>query len=101
MPNPKPLTVREVLTAVRERGGYITGPELAVLAVDPSERLTPWLVRCGRCRFLAASQDVPFIIAAVEAAGDYVRDVSRPASGPSAVVIVTETLPASGGPSCN
>ena len=94
-------TVPEVLRAVEERGGYITAPELAVLAADPAHKLDPWLVRCGRCRFLAASQDVAYIIAAVEAAGDYCRDVSRPSMSAVAVVISHQQRHQAGGPSCN
>ena len=44
-------------------------------ALEKLDRLCPVLVRCGGCRFNAAVQDAPIIIKALEAAGDYVRDV--------------------------
>jgi hypothetical protein len=50
-----------------------TLPELVKL-----ERLAQVLVRCGGCRFVCAAQDVGHIVAALENAGDYVRDVSWP-----------------------
>lgn len=40
------------------------------------DRLQPLLVRCGACRFTCAAQDTPTLVSYVEAAGDYVRDVS-------------------------
>ena len=57
--------------------GFVTDkdmPEVIRLA-----RLVPLLVRCGGKRFVAPAQDVAAMIKAVEASGDYVRDVSFPA----------------------
>lgn len=63
-----------VIDDIRRRGGWVLDAELPVLVrVD---RLRQLLVRCGSCRFVAAAQDVGHIIAAIEAHGDYVRDVS-------------------------
>jgi hypothetical protein len=53
---------------------YLTDRTLAELAAR--DRLRQVLVRCGGCRFIAPAQDAARIIAAVEASGDYVRDVS-------------------------
>jgi len=58
---------------------YVNETEVKRLAANPATRLTQLLVRCGRCRFVAAAQDVPFLIDAIERAGDYVRDCSYPA----------------------
>lgn len=48
-------------------------PELIAL-----DRLFPVLVRCDMCRFECAAQDCAHLIKAVQAIGDYVRDVSAP-----------------------
>lgn len=61
---------------VRERFGFIDASETARLAALDVSRLWQVLVRCGRCRFICAVQDVEFLIAAVEKNGDYVRDVA-------------------------
>lgn len=45
-----------------------------------TDRLRPLLVRCGRCRFTAPAQDVPFLVEAINKAGDYVRDISFPST---------------------
>lgn len=42
------------------------------------DRLCPVLIRCGGCRLTCAAQDAAHIIKAIEAAADYVRDVSFP-----------------------
>ncbi len=56
--------------------GFITDADLpAIIELD---RLCPLLVRCGGCRFTAAAQYIAHMIKAIEAAGDYVRDVSFP-----------------------
>ncbi len=60
----------------RDSSGYLTSTELAALRAVESQRLTQVLVRCGACRFTCAIQDTAFLIAAVEAHGDYMRDVS-------------------------
>lgn len=57
-------------------GAWLRQEEVAQIAGDPATRLTPCLVRFGGCRLICAAQDVEKIIAALEAAGDYVRDVS-------------------------
>lgn len=67
-----------VLTAARGRMGFLTKDELATLATF--DRLRPVLVRCGNTRFTAGAQYVAGLIAAIEAAGDYVRDVCLPTS---------------------
>ncbi len=54
--------------------GFITTHDIDELV--RLHRLCPVLVRCGGKRFVCAVQDVKAMIAAVEAAGDYVRDVS-------------------------
>ena len=58
--------------------GFITKSDVPdVIKMSPLQLL---LVRCGGCRFLAPAQDVNKLIAAIEQAGDYVRDVSFTAS---------------------
>jgi hypothetical protein len=66
---------------VRDAFGFVSKPEVEALAAHPVSRLWPLLVRCGGSRFVAAAQDVATLIAAVEASGDYVRDVSFPFQG--------------------
>ncbi len=56
---------------------WVSSAGLARLAIV--HRLKPVLVRMGGCRFTAAAQDAGRIIAALEASGDYCRDVSYPA----------------------
>lgn len=56
--------------------GFLTDadvPELVKL-----DRLCPVLVRCGGCRFTCGAQYLDHMIKAIEAVGDYVRDVSFP-----------------------
>lgn len=68
-----------VLEVARGNHGFLCADDVAVLAADDATRLVQLVVRCGGCRFVAAAQDVAFLIRAVEGAGDYVRDVSLPA----------------------
>jgi len=57
-------------------GGFVTEKQMPeLIAID---RLAPLLVRCGGKRFTCAAQDLAPMLAAVEAGGDYVRDVSFP-----------------------
>lgn len=56
--------------------GFLTEADLAELI--KLDRLFPVLVRCGGKRFTCAAQDCAEMIKAIEAAGDYVRDVSCP-----------------------
>ena len=74
-----PHVLRSV--AMRERYGFVTAAEVALLASHPDARLWQLLVRCGGCRFVAGAQDVAKLITAIEAIGDYVRDVSFPVQG--------------------
>lgn len=66
-------------SAVTYPHGFISAEQLAQLASTPADRLSLVLVRMGGCRFLAPAQDAKRIIDALEAAGDYCRDVSWPA----------------------
>lgn len=59
--------------------GFVPLAVVEAAARDERTRLKLLLVRCGGCRFLAPAQDVGRITAALEAAGEYVRDVSLPA----------------------
>lgn len=68
----------ELRQAVAARHGFLRPAEVEALAASDADRLTRILVRCGGCRFVAGAQDVAFLIRAVEAAGDYVRDCSLP-----------------------
>jgi len=67
---------------IQQQHGFLTETEVAALAGRDSTRLTQVLVRCGGSRFTCAAQDAARLIAAVEASGDYVRDVSLPAGSP-------------------
>lgn len=71
-----------LLQTIHQQHGFLTETEVAALAGRESTRLTQVLVRCVRCRFTCAAQDAARLIAAVEASGDYVRDVSLPAGSP-------------------
>lgn len=70
-----------VLAAVRrERCGFLTAGELAMVAADARTRLTLVLVRCGACRFVVPADQAAHLIGIIEREGtDYVRDVSLPA----------------------
>lgn len=73
-----PQALRAAVT--RDRFGFVTSAELALLAAHPHSRLWLLLVRCGSCRFLASAQDVTHLCAIIAADHrDYVRDVSFPA----------------------
>ena len=57
-------------------GGFVTEKQMPeLIGID---RLAPLLVRCGGKRFTCAAQDLAPMLAAVVAAGDYIRDVSFP-----------------------
>jgi hypothetical protein len=71
-----PMNARETILAAQSRFGFLNSGEVKVLATDPDTRLMPLLVRMGGCRFTAPAQDVSRIIDALEAAGDYCRDVA-------------------------
>jgi hypothetical protein len=77
--NLRPET-RAVIRAAKTRHGFLDAPDVKHLATDPATRLECLLVRCGACRFLAPAQDVERLIGYVDQAGDYVRDVSLPAT---------------------
>lgn len=83
------LTPAQVLDIARLRLGFLDDTEIAVLAADPTHRLTLVLVRCGRSRFVAPAQDVAHLISIIAADPehrDYVRDCSLwtpPATGAS------------------
>lgn len=57
--------------------GFVTEAEMP--AIVEQDRLIPLLVRCGGTRFMAGAQYISGLLKMVEAAGDYVRDVSFPA----------------------
>lgn len=63
----------------RENYGFLTESDVKLLAECGESRLWLLLVRCGMGRAMVAAQDVAWLIRSVEAAGDYVRDVSFPA----------------------
>lgn len=63
-----------------ERFGFMRADELAVIAGHTETHLTPVLIRCGGCRFMATAQDAQHLIDIVQRDGeDYVRNVSFPA----------------------
>jgi hypothetical protein len=70
----------EVIRVAREvNAGFLTDEKVALIAGDDLTRLQLILVRCHEGRFMAPAQDVAALLAVVEAAGWYVRDVSLPA----------------------
>lgn len=79
-PAEETIAQRIVREAREQRMGFLSDKEIPILAADNHTRLAQCLVRCGACRFVAGAQDVAFLIKAVEAAGDYVRDVALVAS---------------------
>jgi hypothetical protein len=72
--------LNEILAAAAKRHGFVTLPEVAVIA--EADRLRLLLIRCGGCRFLCSAQYVTHLIACIEAGGDYVRDISLPTTDP-------------------
>lgn len=76
------MTTTTLLQTIKRQHGFLTETEVAALAGRDSTRLTQVLVRCGGSRFTCAAQDAARLIAAVEASGDHVRDVSLPAGSP-------------------
>jgi hypothetical protein len=66
----------ELGAKVKDQNGFLTDADVEILAGH--NRLCQVLVRCGSCRFVCAAQDVKHLVGAVEAVGDYVRDVSLP-----------------------
>ena len=69
------IALREVRGRVRDRHGFLSKEDLAVVAKHA--RLSPVLVRCGGCRFTCPAQDAQHLMDIIERdAKDYVRDVS-------------------------
>ena len=65
-----------------EQMGFLRECDVAILA--KADRLRQVLVRCGNGRFMCAAQDVAHFVGILERdGGDYVRDVSLPASDPA------------------
>ena len=74
------VSVPAMLNRIRVEGhGFLTDHDVKALAGHEDGRLVQLLVRAGGCRFVCASQDVLHLTRALEAVGDYVRDVSLPA----------------------
>jgi hypothetical protein len=72
-----PLDLRLFKSRIdRDQYGFLTEEDAQILAKDKLCRLEKLLVRCGSCRFVCSAQYVAHIIAALESAGDYVRDVT-------------------------
>ena len=69
-----------VRTRAKARYGFVTDVDVSAMANHGQYRLISLLVRCGGKRFVAPAANVTEMIAAVEMAGDYVRDVSFPAA---------------------
>ena len=76
------MSTTTLFQTIQQQHGFLTETEVAALTRRESTRLTQVLVRCGGSRFTCAAQDAARLIAAVEASGDYVRDVSLPAGSP-------------------
>lgn len=74
------MTLASVLQSARENCGFLSEEDVKVLAeVQPHRQL---LIRFNASRCLAPAILVLETIAQKEAAGDFVRDVSIPASDP-------------------
>lgn len=87
------MTGAEVLAnAKRERMGFLTEVDMAIIASDSKTKTTLVLVRCGGGRFLATADQAQHFINLIEQSGrtvnsatghgetDYVRDISLPAN---------------------
>ena len=62
--------------AIRARHGFLSQADIGdILAFD---RMRQVLVRCGRCRFRCAVQDLEHLEQCIVAGGDYIRDVCLP-----------------------
>ena len=74
--------MHKFLLTIRDRMGFLTSDDTRFLLGEhhDSSRLLPVLVRCGATRFTCGLQDLDHMISMVEKSGDYVRDVSVPAS---------------------
>ncbi len=60
--------------------GFVTTVGVKAMANDSDYRLIPLLVRCGGCRFTAPAQNIAHLTEAIESIGDYVREISFPAT---------------------
>lgn len=75
------LDVDRLIARVRDdRDGFFADTDIDALAAHPDGRLYQVLVRAGGCRFICAVQDVAHLDACLTAGGDYIRDVSLPAT---------------------
>ena len=79
--SPDPFVEHMVNTRAKAAFGHVTDVGVAAMAAHPKWRLIPLLVRCGGTRFVAPATNIKGLIEAIEATGDYVRDVSFPAQG--------------------
>jgi hypothetical protein len=77
------------ISSVAERHGYLTPADVALMSSYDYYRVIPVLVRCGGTRFACPAEEVSARIEAVEAAGDYVRDVSLAVGSPLADAVST------------
>jgi hypothetical protein len=74
-------SLEDVLVDAKSTGGFITMPDVSVIAEH--DRLRMVLVRCGCGRFLTHAQDVKHFCEIIERDGqEYVRDISLPTSDP-------------------
>lgn len=71
-------TLEGVLYTASKNFGFLDSADVAVIA--GADRLRQLLVRCGGCRLTCAAQDFAHLSACIVAGGDYVRDVSLPAT---------------------
>jgi hypothetical protein len=75
-------TVEEVLAKLGPALGFVSLPDVRLLAAHPKYRLQAILVRCGAFRLTAPAQDIEAIVHLIEREGTtYVRDMSVPTSG--------------------
>lgn len=70
------MTLQQATARIKRNHGFIELEDLRVLAHE--KRLTPVLLRFGACRCTCPAQDAEHIIEALNAFGDYCRDISIP-----------------------
>lgn len=74
--------IQHVIQSIADKYGFLSDTDVEFLASNDTYRLLEVLVRCGNRRFTCAVQYLPGMVEAIEAAGDYVRDVSLPSHSP-------------------
>jgi len=74
------MTLQDILKKIREQYGFLTMEDRDNMLQVMPRFDGQVLVRCGAGRFLCGLRELPAKIAEVDKKGDYVRDVSIPAT---------------------